>query len=111
MFFKFVLGQRNVLLTQEVLRAKHERTKRISEEVFVDDKIGSCAGIKVMGESPAECLVVYARPQSKRLPLNLGPLLAAPVTDGFRPQHKEAGRLLPFVYFFLYGMDVCICVW
>ena len=54
------------------------KAHNVSEEVFVDDLIGSCAGIKVMGESAAECPVVFARPQSKQFSLNLSPLLASP---------------------------------
>ena len=50
----------------------------VSEEEFVHDQIGSCAGTKVMGESTAECPVVYACPEPKKLPLNVGPLLAGP---------------------------------
>ena len=49
----------------------------VSGEVYVDDQIGSRAGIKVMDESTAECLVVFACLESKPSPLNLGPLLAA----------------------------------
>ena len=57
---------------------EHESTTHhVSEEVYVDDQIGCCAGIKVMGESTAECPVVFACPQSKNISLNLGPLLAA----------------------------------
>ena len=79
MLFKFVLGQRNVG-TQEVFEGKEREGKayNVSKEVFVDDQIGSCAGTKVMGESTAECPVVLACPESKILPLNLGPPLAAP---------------------------------
>ena len=61
MLFKFVLGQRNVLLTQEVLRAKN-KAHNVSEALLVDDRIGSCAGIKVMVESTAEYPVGNALP-------------------------------------------------
>ena len=59
-------------------KEREGKAHNVSEKSFVDDQIGSCAGIKVMGESTAECPAVYACPQSKLLPLSLGSLLAAP---------------------------------
>ena len=59
-------------------KEREGKAHTVSEEVFLDELIGSCAGIKVMGESAAECPVMFACPQSKQLSLNLGPLLAAP---------------------------------
>ena len=59
-------------------KEREGKAHTVSEEVFVDGQIGSCAGIKAMGGSTAECPVVFAYPQSKKLSLNLGPLLAAP---------------------------------
>ena len=48
----------------------------LSEEMSIEDQIGSCDGIKVMGESTAECPVVCACSQSKQFPLILSPQLA-----------------------------------
>ena len=59
-------------------KEREGKAHTVSEEVFVDDQIGFCAGMKVMGESATECPVMFACPQSKQLSLNLGPLLAAP---------------------------------
>ena len=59
-------------------KERESKAHHVSEEVYVDDLIGSCAGMKVMGELTAECPVVFACLESKKLPLNLGPLLAAP---------------------------------
>ena len=59
-------------------KGREGKARTVSEEVFVDDQIGSCAGIKSMGESTAECPVVFCLPQLKKIYMNLGPLLAAP---------------------------------
>ena len=59
-------------------KEREGKAHTVSEEVLVDDPIGSYAGIKGMGESAAECPVVVACPQSKQLSLSLGSLLAAP---------------------------------
>ena len=59
-------------------KKREGKAHTVSEEVFVDYRTGSWAGIKAMGESTSECPVVFASPQSQKLSLNLGPLLAAP---------------------------------
>ena len=59
-------------------KEREDKAHTVGEEVLIDDQIGSCAGIKVMGISTAECPVVFVCPQSKKLSLSLGPLLAAP---------------------------------
>ena len=59
-------------------KGRERETHHVSEKVYVGDQIGSCTGIKVMGESTAECPVMFACLKSKYLPLKLDPLLPVP---------------------------------